>query len=113
MFKLINESIGNEVRLLVAAFVLGVVLMMLYDVIRLIRFMIKHRFLAVAVEDSIFWMIASLGIFALLFLLNEGNIRFYALGAVGIGMSVYYYRIGKKWPKILKKLFKKKTKTID
>ncbi len=107
----INESIFQELELLVMSFVLGVVLMILYDIIRLFRMVKRQGAVAVAVEDLLFWAVASVAIFGLLFLLNEGNIRFYALASTMGGMIIYYRTIGKIWPKALRKQLQKRKKS--
>lgn len=105
----VDPSIMEELWLLCSSFLLGAGLMIFYDLIRLSRALIPQGFWVVALEDAFFWTISSVAIFVLLFVFNEGRIRFYALLAVGLGMLLYYAFIGKRWPPYLRqKLLRQK-----
>ena len=99
----ISPEIFQEVTLLGEAFLLGVVLMMVYDVVRFWRHLIRHHALIIVIEDLIFWVIASLCIFYLLFLENSGRVRLYAISGTGLGMCIYYVFWGRRWMKWLDK----------
>ncbi|MGN0169399.1 MAG: spore cortex biosynthesis protein YabQ [Lachnospiraceae bacterium] len=107
MSEAVNPSILDELWLLGSSFLLGIGLMVFYDGIRLFRALIPQGFWAVALEDLVFWAISSIAIFVLLFVFNEGRIRFYALLAVGLGMLLYYAVIGKRWPPYLRRMIQK------
>lgn len=111
MHTLVAPSISDELWLLGASFLLGIALMIFYDVIRLFRALIPQGFWAVAVEDILFWTVSSVAIFILLFVFNEGRIRFYALLSVGLGMLLYYVLVGKRWPPFVRRKLKKHQKT--
>lgn len=106
----ISITIIEEIRLFASAFFLGVALMIFYDIIRIFRILIPQGVVIVAVEDLLFWLIASIAIFILLFLLNLGRVRFYALGMVGLGMLLEYRLIGRRWPRYIRKRQTKKEK---
>lgn len=93
----VSSEIFQEMVLLGEAFFLGVVLMMIYDVIRFLRHFIRHHGIVVAIEDLLFWTIASLSIFYLLFLENSGRVRMYAIGGTALGMVLYYVLWGRRW----------------
>ena len=113
MHTAVDPSIVDELCLLAASLLLGIALMVLYDVIRLFRTLIRQGFWAVAVEDALFWVVSSIAIFILLFVFNEGRIRFYALLAVGLGMLSYYALIGKRWPPYIRKKLQKHQKSAE
>lgn len=100
--------------MLVLSFALGILLMAGYSLFLIMRVWIPHKRGAVVAEDALFWMVASMGIFTLLFLLNEGALRFYSLGSTALGMGLTYGLMGKrvttfaekcksKWKKVLHK----------
>lgn len=110
----IQPSIWEELWLLCGSFLLGSILMTGYSLFLILRVWIPHKGGAVVLEDILFWTVAAGAIFALLFLLNEGALRFYALASTGAGMSLSYRFIGKKvtalaekckakWKKVLHK----------
>lgn len=76
---------------------------LLYDLIRLIRRLIRHGTLAVAVEDMLYWLACGLLIFRMLYEENSGAIRGFAIAAVILGM-VLCLQLGKLLNKMRKKL---------
>lgn len=93
----VSSEIFREMVLLGEAFGLGVILMVFYDIIRLFRHIVRHHHLVVAIEDLLFWVIASLCIFYLLFLENSGRVRMYAITGTALGMILYYVLWGRRW----------------
>ena len=91
-----------ELQLFFKAFLLGVLMMISYDVIRIFRRLIPHGTAAVAVEDILYWLICGVSIFRMLYLENSGAIRGFAIAAVVLGMLLYL-----QVAKILKKIGKK------
>lgn len=91
-----------ELQFFSKAFLLGVLMMIAYDVIRIFRRLIPHGTAAVAVEDILYWLICGVNIFCMLYLENSGAIRGFAIAAVVLGMLLYL-----KLTKILKKIGKK------
>lgn len=116
----VHPAIVSEIRLLFLSFLLGIILMVVYDLIRFTRVLIRHKAAIVFVEDIFFWVVASGAIFALLFLENGGRIRFYAMAAVGLGMLLWYVLVGRRFIRFLggrikrlKQCIKVRRKNID
>ena len=63
----VSETIAGEGSLLLASVLFGAGLMMLYDMLRIFRHLLKHKTAFLAVEDVIYWLICAIGIFALLY----------------------------------------------
>lgn len=99
----ISSDIIQELWLLGEAFLLGILLMMVYDVLRFLRHLIPHHGMVMVVEDLLFWVIASLSIFYLLYLENAGRVRLYAIGGTALGMVLYYVLWARRWTKWLDK----------
>ncbi|MCI8558017.1 MAG: hypothetical protein HFI19_09680 [Lachnospiraceae bacterium] len=97
-----SEGILFELQFFFKAFLLGVLMMISYDVIRIFRRLIPHGTAAVAVEDILYWLICGVSIFRMLYLENSGAIRGFAIAAVVLGMLLYL-----QVAKILKKIGKK------
>lgn len=89
------------------AFVWGILMVLLYEAIRLIRMLIRHSVLAVAVEDLCYWLACAVLIFRMLYLENSGVIRGFAIAAVILGMVLYLQFI-----KLLKKIRKNLHKSV-
>ena len=82
----VSGTIAREAGLLACSFLFGIALMLLYDVVRIFRHMKKHGTFFLAAEDILYWLICSVGIFAMLYQENDGLLRWFVLGGVALGM---------------------------
>lgn len=82
----VSETIAGEGSLLLISFGFGILLMLLYDILRIFRRMTRHKTFLLAVEDVIYWMICAVGIFAMLYRENDGLLRWFVLAGVAVGM---------------------------
>ncbi|MCI8416787.1 MAG: hypothetical protein HFI33_04660 [Lachnospiraceae bacterium] len=73
----------------VRAFAWGIQMMLLYEGLRLFRYLVHHGTALVALEDLCYWMVYSLLLFRMMYLENDGMIRGFALLAVLLGMLLY------------------------
>lgn len=71
----------------------GVLILILYDLIRIFRRVVPHGGLAVALEDVFYWAGTALLVFQLLYRENDGAVRGYALLAVAAGMLFYHQTV--------------------
>ncbi len=56
----VSGTITGEGSLLLASFLFGIVLMMLYDIFRIFRHIVKHGTILTAVEDVFYALLGSL-----------------------------------------------------
>lgn len=70
---------------------LGILLAFFYDIFRALRKTIYHSERLVAFEDFLFWMICSFFIFFLFYYCNDGNIRFYVILGIILGILFYIF----------------------
>ena len=89
------------------ALVHGVVITVVYDLIRIFRRVISHGNFWIGVEDFLFWIWTSLWIFSVLYRENDGNLRMYTIFAMILGMLVYHRTISEPFVKISGKIFRK------
>jgi spore cortex biosynthesis protein YabQ len=68
-------------------------MILVYDVLRVFRRLIKHGIFWVAVEDMIYLMSCALLVFAMLYQKNDGLIRWFAIAGIAIGMLLYNHFI--------------------
>lgn len=97
-----SAGILLELQFFLRAFLWGAALTLLYDLIRLIRRLIRHGTFAIAVEDILFWAACGILIFRMLYQENSGAIRGFAIAAVILGMLLCL-----QFEKLLKKVIKK------
>lgn len=86
-----NHAITVELQFFQISVLWGVIILLGYDVLRIFRRLIKHDSFFIAVEDMIFWVLASLFIFAMMYRENNGIIRGFSIMGMAIGMVLYHY----------------------
>lgn len=85
----VSGEILKEADVLLAAFVMGALLLLAYDVLRIVRRIVPHKIWLVGMEDIIFWIGSGIALFAMLYQENSGYIRGFVIGGVLIGMLLY------------------------
>lgn len=95
-----------EIRLAGVSLAMGVWLMILYDMLRVFRAALPHGTRAVNLEDLMYFVYCGFQTFDLLYVYQNGTIRFYAIGAIGLGMILYERIVGRKLRNYLKKVCK-------
>lgn len=81
-----SAGILKEADILVRSLFMGVILVFVYDLLRIIRRIIPHGKWPIAVEDFLFWGGSAIAVFAMLFSANDGYLRGFSIGGVVIGM---------------------------
>ncbi len=114
----VSDGIHQELVFLLISFALGEGLVMLYDVFRIFRKIVPHGVIWISVEDVLYWIVAALLIFGMIFQENDGLIRGFAIGGILLGMLFFNHFVSpflirsissilKKILEILKKGLKK------
>lgn len=87
------EGINLEVKLFIASIIWGIVLVVLYDCVRIFRRVIKHNRFWAGFEDVVYWVVGAVLIFRMMYQTNDGAIRGFAIAGVVLGMTLYHYSI--------------------
>lgn len=90
-----SETIGIELMFFLVSIKGGIILLLAYDVLRIIRRIIAHNRFFVAVEDVLFWIVTSIYIFGIMYQQNDGIIRGFSILGMGLGMVFYYHLFSK------------------
>ncbi len=86
-----NDAISVELQFFLISILCGAILLFVYDVLRILRRLIRHNGFFVALEDLLFWTLAALFIFAMIYTENDGIIRGFSVMGMAIGMVLYHY----------------------
>ena len=84
-----SESILKEADILLKALATGAVLILVYDFLRIIRRLVPHGTIWIAIEDILFWVGSAVAVFAMLYQENDGYLRGFSIGGVVLGMILY------------------------
>lgn len=96
----ISETILKEADILLKAFATGMLLIFVYDLLRIIRRLIPHGVGVIAMEDVLFWTGSAIAIFYMLYQENDGYLRGFSIGGVIAGMLLYSWIFSKYVVKI-------------
>ncbi|MCD2492222.1 spore cortex biosynthesis protein YabQ [Lacrimispora sp. NSJ-141] len=97
--------IREEADFLLVSLLWGAGLTAAYDCFRIARTAVRHASWAVAIEDFIYWVFAGFALFYLLFTMNDGNVRWYALAGAASGMWLYHITLSPILVKIFGTIF--------
>lgn len=89
-----SPEIINESHFLFYSILSGIIITVVYDVIKIIRNVIPHNGFFEALEDTVFWIFASLFLFSMLYKVNNGTVRWFAIAGTFVGMLVYKKTLG-------------------
>lgn len=90
MFELILE----QSNMFVVSFVVGVLMGVCYDFLRVVRRAVPHGIVAVSIEDIIYWILWTYFLVCILQSYNRGELRLYVILAIILGLIIYINTIG-------------------
>ena len=70
-----SGTVRGEIWLLGGSVCTGIALMMMYDGLRIFRWLVRHSSFWTGMEDAAYWLFASFATFRLLFGQNDGVLR--------------------------------------
>lgn len=86
---MVSVEILKEADILLKAFATGIILVLVYDLLRIIRRLIPHGNVWISLEDFLFWIGSAVTIFVMLYRENDGYLRGFSIGGVALGMILY------------------------
>ncbi len=101
-----SPNIIKELDFFLRAMLLGAMIAMLYDTIRIFRRVFRHGVFWIAMEDFFFWFICCLKIFEMFIKENSGTLRWFAIAANVAGMLLYCKTLSRPYVKYISKLLK-------
>ena len=83
------DLIFDEMQLFLVCLLLGALLALAYDGVRIFRLLFHHKNWLVDVEDLCFWIFTAWIVFRTLFFYNQGALRGYAFFGMFLGVILY------------------------
>lgn len=108
-----SDSIVKEVEFLAYSFLSGVLILILYDILRIFRRVIIHSAGAIGFEDFVYWMLVTFLIFTMMFRENNGAVRWFSVLGIFLGMVLYNVTISLFFVKYVSLIFIKIRKIIE
>lgn len=85
-----NEIVSSQALLFMTSVEIGIIMGIIFDLIRIFRKIIKHPNFLVQIEDLLFWMMCGLVAFYLLYINNYAAIRPFAFLGMLLGAIFYF-----------------------
>ncbi|MBB5196960.1 spore cortex biosynthesis protein YabQ [Anaerocolumna cellulosilytica] len=85
-----NQAIVVELHFFGTSVLWGVLILILYDFLRIFRRLVSHNNFFVALEDLLYWMVSSVLIFRMMYQQNNGIIRGFSIMGMLLGMLIYH-----------------------
>lgn len=98
------DGLLREIELTGISLLAGAWLMMCYDLLRMLRILVRHKNLWVGLEDFFYWIYAGVTAFLLLYRENDGRLRAYVIAGIFVGMVLYDRFFSRIYLKLLKKV---------
>ncbi len=86
-----NEAITVELRFFLISIYWGGLILVIYDLLRILRNIIRHNKIIIAIEDILYWIICGILIFQMMYKHYNGIIRAFSILGMFIGMVIYQY----------------------
>jgi len=107
-----NDAIMVELRFFGASIFWGMLLLIIYDMLRILRRVVKHNGFFIAIQDILYWVTCSLLIFHMMYQQNNGIIRGFSILAMLIGMLIYHAQISDLVVYVISEILNKTIKLI-
>lgn len=85
-----NDAIMVELRFFGASIFWGMLLLFIYDFLRILRRVVNHNGFFIVIEDVLYWITCSVLIFRMMYQQNNGIIRGFSILAMVLGMLLYH-----------------------
>lgn len=102
-----SQDIVKEIDFLLNFVLLGVLITFAYDWFLILRRLIKHNMFWISMEDFIFWIGCAVSAFGMLYRLNNGIVRWFAVAGAAVGMLLYKKTISRLVIKTVTKFLSK------
>lgn len=102
------SGLGSEAEAFLRALFSGMFLVGIYEVLRILRKLIRHHHILISAEDFLYWLYGGFFIFGEIFRTSAGEIRWYFVAGVVTG-AVFFRVLVSKTGKLCGKIFEKKT----
>lgn len=90
-----SDVINSEILFFLISVSAGVLILFGYDLLRAFRRVFAHGYLWLAIEDFLYWSIAGIVAFGVIFVNNSGMLRGFSMIAMLIGMMIYHKSISR------------------
>ena len=94
-------SFNYQLMMFIATILMGGVMGISYDAIRITRRIIKRKGIIVQAEDAVYWLSAALWAFMVMLDRFNGEVRIFSIIGIGTGMAIYFASLSRPFLKLV------------
>lgn len=98
---------ADETVFMLYSLLLGIIITLIYDLLRVFRRVIAHNIFWISVEDICFWGFCAAEVFLLMYHVSNGTMRWFAVLGALAGMLIYNQTISRFLVKYLSLILRK------
>lgn len=95
-------SISFQAKLFLLSILIGGIIGLFYDFIRIFRSLLKHNIIFIQIEDILYWILMGIVVFLIFLNKNNGEIRGFLILGILLGMLFYFLYISNSFLKFFK-----------
>lgn len=103
----ISADVLHEFALMAIGVYIGIILILFYDVIKILKNLLKLKAVKEIIADTLFWVIASLYVYDTLLRYNYGGVRMFVIVIILVTMLAFEVLIGRRITKALTNILRK------
>lgn len=85
-----NQIVNSQALLFITCIEIGIIMGMFYDLIRIIRKIVKHANIIIQIQDTFYWIICAFIGFYMLYINNYAAIRPFVFIGILLGITFYF-----------------------
>jgi len=87
----VEVSVTNQAFIFLSSVIGGLIIGFVFDVFRIFRRVVKTANIVIGLQDILFWILVSIILFGLIFITNNGELRWYEF--LGVILGVIFYNL--------------------
>lgn len=96
-----NQIISSQARLFITSVQIGIMMGIVFDLIRIVRKIVRHPSFFVQLEDMLYWIFCGFTGFYMLYICNYADIRPYIFIGIILGALLYFLTFSIVFMKIM------------
>lgn len=98
--------LSNQITQFFIAVFAGALLDAIYEILRILRKVVRHHIVVVNIEDFIYWNFVGVFLYIVIFISNNGILRWFIIAAAVGGAYLFHMSIGHIMVEIVSKILK-------
>lgn len=99
-----NQIVSSQARLFITSVEIGIIMGIIFDIVRIARKIIRHPNFFVQLEDMLYWIFCGFTGFYMLYICNYADIRPYIFIGILLGATLYFFSFSILFMRVMTKV---------